>query len=368
MINFRDTTNKSKQTDSMNDHQLLNSIVHMTQERDFESLELALMTTLAEELDVHEISIFKPERVEGEIKLLEKLCLRTSQNPGEEKQLQWDDTCRLPLQNPVVERCFSSKKPCQQDVHAGPSRTEIACPLLKDEHSVGVIYVKLNTIGTNTQGLIHGFTRIHSNYAEVLEDSQRDTLTGLLNRKTFDQRVNNLLEIQSKQKKCLLDISSRPNRRSIDNNDAVPWMIIFDIDHFKRINDSFGHVFGDEVILTIAQLMRRRFRQSDLLFRYGGEEFIVVLSPATAEQTMRIAENFRDAIATHNFPQIDQVTVSIGYAPMHEDTYPRTALESADKALYYAKEHGRNCSYNYSTLVTQGKLTDTSSDSKIDLF
>jgi len=78
--------------------------------------------------------------------------------------------------------------------------------------------------------------------------------------------------------------------------------------------------------------------------------------------------NFRKTIADYNFPQISTVTISIGYAMIRENDYPRTILNLADKALYYAKEHGRNCIYNYESLVADGEIQDLKKSGAIDLF
>ncbi len=88
----------------------------------------------------------------------------------------------------------------------------------------------------------------------------------------------------------------------------------------------------------------------------------------TAEQAWVILNNFRQTISDHQFPQIGKVTISIGYAMINENDYPPAILNLADKALYYAKENGRNCTYNYETLVTEGKIQDQKKSGAIDLF
>lgn len=143
---------------------------------------------------------------------------------------------------------------------------------------------------------------------------------------------------------------------------------MLDIDHFKAVNDTFGHLYGDEVILLISQRMKECFRNSDLLFRFGGEEFVVVLEPVPAEQAYTILNNFSKKISDHSFPQVGTVTISIGYAMIRERDYPPTILDLADKALYYAKEHSRNCVYNYESLVADGDIQDQKKSGTIDLF
>lgn len=158
-----------------------------------------------------------------------------------------------------------------------------------------------------------------------------------------------------------------PNRRQFDP-DATAWLIITDIDHFKRVNDTYGHVFGDEVILTISQIMKTCFRCSDLLFRVGDEEFVILLEPVRKKTAEKLLNKFRKAISEHKFSQIDNVTVSAGYTSISDKDYPPAILENADKALYYAKENGRNCSYNYESLIQKGKITPAKKGRPVDLF
>jgi diguanylate cyclase (GGDEF)-like protein len=129
------------------------------------------------------------------------------------------------------------------------------------------------------------------------------------------------------------------------------------VDHFKRVNDQFGHLYGDEVLLLLARIMRQSFRQQDKLFRFGGEEFVVVLRAATEAEVHRALERFRRAVEDYNFPQIGRVTASIGYTMIKpEDTIPEI-VGRADDALYVAKENGRNQLANYETLLAEGMIS-----------
>jgi diguanylate cyclase (GGDEF)-like protein len=120
-------------------------------------------------------------------------------------------------------------------------------------------------------------------------------------------------------------------------------IIALDIDRFKTINDRFGHAVGDAVILRIAQLMRDDSRDTDLLCRNGGEEFLILLPGIDVTASAVIAERLRLQVEAEVFEQVGTVTVSLGvahYPSYHED--PQQALRLADKALYMAKEQGRN--------------------------
>jgi len=141
-----------------------------------------------------------------------------------------------------------------------------------------------------------------------------------------------------------------------------------DLDRFKRINDNFGHLIGDEVLLTFANILRRTLRDSDLIFRYGGEEFIALLQDASHASIEEVLERVRRNVASHDFPLVGKVTVSIGFAALDGQTSPLDVLEKADRALYYAKDHGRDQVREFSQLVDQHLLEDIHRDGGIELF
>ena len=122
------------------------------------------------------------------------------------------------------------------------------------------------------------------------------------------------------------------------------------------------------MILTLSQKMRECFRNSDLLFRFGGEEFVVILESISAPMAQTTLDKFRELIANLQFPQIGQVTISIGYSLVTESDYPAQVLEQADQALYYAKEYGRNQVHEFATLVEDGKISETHASGSIELF
>ncbi len=178
---------------------------------------------------------------------------------------------------------------------------------------------------------------------QMLQGTYRDALTGLYNRRAFNEKLAQLLE-------------RNPNhqRRAIHFSPTV--FVMLDIDHFKAINDRLGHLFGDEVLLLLAGLMTDSFRENDLLFRYGGEEFALALMDVTPEQAQQTLDRFRDKVASHEFPAVGRVTVSIGYTRFDRNLSLETLIDQADNALYYAKSKGRNAVHGYPDLVEQGLI------------
>ena len=129
--------------------------------------------------------------------------------------------------------------------------------------------------------------------------------------------------------------------RSLANRQPLS-LIMFDIDHFKNINDTFGHAVGDTVLRELVQLVRSRTRASDLLFRWGGEEFVVLVSSAGYRRAETVAESLRQAVANHIFEDAGSVTVSLGVAEYDHDEDAATWFRRLDEALYEGKQSGRN--------------------------
>lgn len=203
-------------------------------------------------------------------------------------------------------------------------------------------------------------TTIYANQRSLLDYSQRDSLTDLLNRKTFDQNFSKVLSALARSDTP--SGSQQEERRHTDAN-KNQWLAVVDIDHFKRVNDEFGHLYGDEVLLLLSNLIRSSFRPHDGLFRFGGEEFVILLQAAELKDAQRIFERFRSNVEKCHFPQVGQVTVSIGFTRIGLNATPVVVLGHADMALYHAKTHGRNQVCYYEKLVADGQLkSDTSSD------
>ncbi len=210
-------------------------------------------------------------------------------------------------------------------------------------------------------------TKVCQNFYAVLACSEKDSLTGLYNRRTYDSKLNTLLKSQRSNQAENKAVDNEGESRFISHQSHT-WLAIFDIDFFKKINDRFGHLYGDEVLLMLSQMMQKSFRQNDLLFRFGGEEFIVIFEPISQEQAEKKLNDFREMLAQHEFPILGHITVSCGFAKIHEHDHPKTVFDNADKALYYAKEHGRNRVCCFETLNELGLVDTHIEEGDIELF
>lgn len=216
----------------------------------------------------------------------------------------------------------------------------------------------------NAMRMIEGMLSVYRNYQSLLDYSERDSLTGLLNRKTFDERFAKLLASSPDTENKKGEPASE-RRQSVEIQEH--WLAVIDVDHFKRVNDQFGHLYGDEVLILVANLLRESFRTQDRVFRFGGEEFVVLLRSTTLEDALKIFERFRANIEEHVFPQVGQVTASIGFASVSNQT-PVVILGHADQALYYAKANGRNRVCHYDQLVQSGQLLSEKSNESVEFF
>ena len=164
---------------------------------------------------------------------------------------------------------------------------------------------------------------------KVRQEAVKDPLTGLANRRAFDERLAESLDdtLQHLKGICLMMI---------------------DIDHFKEINDKHGHQIGDKILQFMASVLRKNFKGKDMVARFGGDEFAVIVENAPRAGVMHVAETIRQQVEASHLKRTDTgeplgtVTVSVGYDCVRPDDSPAMVLDRADKALYAAKQQGRN--------------------------
>jgi diguanylate cyclase (GGDEF)-like protein/PAS domain S-box-containing protein len=171
---------------------------------------------------------------------------------------------------------------------------------------------------------------IKHNQKELLEQNMTleklaytDKLTGLVNRRYFENAA--LSEIE------------RANRYKLTLS-----LILFDIDYFKQLNDSFGHQTGDDLLLMVAKLILKELRTNDIFARWGGDEFIILLPNTNTLAALQTAEKIRSIIGTYKTPPVDTITLSMGVAEYITNETISAWIKRADDALYLAKKSGRN--------------------------
>lgn len=214
-----------------------------------------------------------------------------------------------------------------------------------------------------------GLIEYFGNHIALLDYGEADTLTGLASRKTFDKHLLELLGKSSADGQASQVNGHSPLRRRGETGLSSHWLAVCDIDHFKQVNDNFGHLIGDEVLIMLAQVMRQSFRFDDQLFRFGGEEFIALLQPTDQDAALATLERFRTDVEKQIFSRVGHVSVSIGFSRLRPNDTPTDAIDRADEALYYAKAHGRNRVDCYEMLIEQGELATRSMNTgEVELF
>ncbi|MDH0867167.1 GGDEF domain-containing protein [Mitsuaria sp. GD03876] len=278
----------------------------------------------------------------------------------------WVDPDSLPAlaEHPRRLECLTQRSVLQQREN---NEWVTLFPLATEREVVGVL--ELHTarrLKADAQRMVSSVLRIYHNFQGLLDYSERDTLTGLLNRKTFDESF-----LKAVSELPMRSLAAQDEHGEDRRHAAVHpryWLGVIDIDHFKSINDRFGHLIGDEVLLLLSRLMRSSFRFNDLLYRFGGEEFVVLMRCEDEPDAAHAFERFRLNTAQYAFPQVGRITVSIGFTQIRAGDSPAAAFERADKAVYHAKGAGRNQVQSHATLVAQGTMSEASHLSDVELF
>jgi len=173
----------------------------------------------------------------------------------------------------------------------------------------------------------HEMDQLRHELSKVKEMASTDALTGLLNRRAFDTEIINLINNHKNMSHCLL---------------------MLDLDHFKKVNDTFGHIVGDKVIRYTAKLLKKHSSDHHHPARYGGEEMTVIMPKTKLAEALQIAETIRKSLSTSQLKpkgsdnSIGTITVSIGVTTLKADDDISSFISRADNALYEAKETGRN--------------------------
>jgi len=208
-------------------------------------------------------------------------------------------------------------------------KTQIETSLKIKKKSEETIWIKLiiKRIKDNEKYLflavISDISKEVKKYDELSRLAYYDKLTGIYNRRKLDE----LLLMEHK-------ITKRYDRTMS--------ALFFDIDHFKKVNDTYGHDIGDSVLSNLAMLISKEIRETDIFARWGGEEFIILLPETTNENAMLLAQEIMDSLAMYTFEQVGHITISIGISSIKGKERLSTFTKRLDDALYKAKKDGRN--------------------------
>jgi diguanylate cyclase (GGDEF)-like protein len=339
--------------------QLIDRIAELTGFRDRDLLDGSVVRSVNDVLRPLVVGIYRTVGESGGERWLTRARMDCC-NPAATADPLWTDISALPELGDVPGRlaCLSSA----EVVTVGEAPQLTYFPISTERAVVGVL--ELETVGAlapSDRAMVSTILRIYGNFHDLLDHSERDPLTGLLNRQTFNAVLMARPPIGSGGART-------DKRRRAPCEDAAVWLGVADIDHFKRVNDTFGHPIGDEVLLLLSRLLRSSFRHHDRLYRFGGEEFVVVMNCVQASQTALAFERLRANVERFEFPQVGRVTVSVGFTQTSPAETPSSAFARADRALYFAKENGRNRVAQFEELVRQGFIVDTHVAGDVELF
>ncbi len=183
-----------------------------------------------------------------------------------------------------------------------------------------IIYIVFNKLSSEIQKNMKTITSLNKKSKYLHTKANTDELTSIYNKRYFDNYLESFIKSKSKGS-----------------------IIFFDIDHFKNINDTYGHPIGDKILKSITKCISKRIRKSDTFARWGGEEFVIVLNNLELDMAIQKAQEFRKCIQEYQFEQNITVTISLGVTQIGENDTKNGLIKRVDSLLYKAKNSGRNC-------------------------
>ncbi|RZT05814.1 diguanylate cyclase (GGDEF) domain-containing protein [Duganella sp. CF402] len=344
---------------------LLKHMVDMTGHRDHTMLDISVISAVQELARADRVRVLTLATVRGKIFVRPRAEI-TAGEAARMVDTSYQNHPGEPIAAyPALAQCIARHESSADLANEADEHTLWLPIWLGDKADTCLEVVNPTPYSNETIHVIAAIVSVYRNFQNLLDYSERDSLTGLLNRKTFDDQLAKMLAACTDQDSVTLP--GEPERRH-HSEEEKQWLAVVDVDHFKHVNDRFGHLYGDEVLILIANLLTSSFRAQDRVFRFGGEEFVVLLRSATLDNAKKIIERFRMNVAAHDFPQVGKVTVSVGFVSISALEAPVIILGHADQALYYAKSHGRNLVCHYDELVSGGKLQAIESNDTAEFF
>jgi diguanylate cyclase len=237
----------------------------------------------------------------------------------------------------MIEASIGIYGDAEQDLTDASRKLAVAIDRNTLRSIVEAVLLATNDVQQENAKLGHRLKQSHQQIFELQEhltairtQALTDPLTGLANRRHFDERLADALV-------------------EAERNASALSLLIADVDHFKTFNDTHGHLLGDQVLRLVASVLTQNTKGQDLVSRYAGDEFAVILPNTNLREAITVAENFRKAITSREIikratgEHLGRVTLSIGIAQRHAGETAQALIEAADTCLYAAKKAGRNC-------------------------
>lgn len=355
---------------------LIEHLIKLTDHRDRDLLELTLSKALIDLLPIDRVVVARVMSEEGVKRWLE---IATLDARGGGKVV---DPLRVDFQSLLLLEHSKDRFACIQSrerveiAWAGEEGPRITYfPLFSDSRTddEGVIEIHSGAALTDPQlrsiGELH---RVFRNMYSLLAYSDRDALTGLLNRKSLDDTFYSaVLEELDEGAQAKSDVRQALVTPGQERRHRVPpnyWLGTVSVDNFSILSDKNGHLIAEEVLLLVARIMNNTFRTYDRIYRFGGEQFAVLMHCPDEALVLAAFERFRVNMEKFNFPQVGKVTASGGFTRISADDSPSTALERAERAVDYAQRNGGNSMFSHIDLVRKGFFGDTPKIGAVDIF
>ena len=351
--------------------QLVDNLANLASLRDRDALDMALVSAIHDLFQPETTAIYRAVGHDGNERWLCSAQMNRQQAVPS-SDAAWTDLATLPhlADSPLRQQVGMTGKMTR----AGTQPDVTAFSVVGSPGATGILELSSPApLPDESIRIIEGVLRLYANFHSLLDYGERDALTELLNRKTFDGAFLKATLEQRQRVGEGENESENESESDSERRDLAPqgsyWLAMIDIDHFKRVNDTFGHLIGDEVLLLLARLMRSTFRFNDQLYRFGGEEFVVLMRCNGEEEAACALERMRLNTEQFLFPQVGKITISTGFSEIKTGDTPSGAFERADKAVYYAKAHGRNQVRSYAGLVACGELVEQMAiEGEMELF
>jgi diguanylate cyclase (GGDEF)-like protein len=357
--------------------ELVDHVAALTEHRDREALDIGFVQTVMMLLKPLKVGLYSVVSDAKDQRWLPMTVISAGHAAQTFSPLHADFRLLQPLQE-VSHRWQCLHTLLRVEVESSPQEpgTWVTCLPLSSESNpeeAGVMEIHtLNKLTHQDHDAARRLVRVYRSMQSMFAYSERDALTGLLNRKSFDDTFYRSL--QDVNLPVVEDLLGQPQSGSVSvplrRHDAGEkfWLAMVDVDHFKKVNDQYGHQIGDEVLILVARILKSTFRGYDRIYRFGGEEFVILLRCPDHAMAMQAVERFRQAMENYPFPQVGRTTASVGLSEIHDGDTPEAACERADLAVYHAKRTGRNKVCSHAELEQQGLLQTEVKVGGVELF
>jgi diguanylate cyclase (GGDEF)-like protein len=357
-------------------HTLIDHLIALTDHRDRDHLELTLSKALIALLPIDRVVMARVVSEDGVRRWLDIASLDARGGGKVVDPLRVDFATLHPVEdNKDRLQCIQNR--AQVEVawagEDGPRITYL--PLFNDSRNSDEGVVEVHTGGplTHDQALTIGaMLHVFRNMYNLLAYSDRDALTGLLNRKALDDTFYSaVLEEMDAGLDPRSQALAAPVAPGQERRHRVPpnyWLGTVSVDNFPVLSDQHGHLIGEEVLLLVARILHNTFRTYDRIYRFGGDQFAVLMHCPDEALVLAAFERFRVNMEKFNFPQVGRVTACAGFTRVSADDSPSTALERAERAVDYAQHHGYNKVFSHGDLVRKGFFEAGTKTGAVDLF